>query len=382
MRRRRAPIDDGLLLSVLTLTVVGIVLVYSASFPTAGRLSGDEELGDPYRFLKSQVAYGAIGVLLMAIVSQVAPSFFRRSARVALLVAGVLLVLVFTPLGLEMGGSRRWLQVGPITFQPSEFAKIALILFLARYLSERRAQAPRFGLCLRALGYTGLLAGLTLVEPDLGTAMVVCLIGLLMLFLAGARLWQVGAIGLSTLGAAGLVVAAHPYMKERLLAFLDPIGHVHNSGYHVIRMMVALANGGGCGVGIGEGVEKWSLPARHTDSIYCVLGEELGFLGCAALLLLFAWFVKRAFTVAVRAPDAFTRLAAGGLAGAITFQAVINIAVATACLPVTGLTLPFVSSGGSSLAMMLLAAGVLLSISRVAPHAVRQGSDAAGPGSP
>jgi cell division protein FtsW len=368
-------VDQGLALSVVSLAVAGVVLVFTASFATAGRLASIEGLGDPYRFLKAQVAYGLFGGFLMVVVSQMGPGFFRRAAPWAYGLAVVLLVAVLV-FGRELGGSRRWLQIGPITFQPSEFAKLALVLFLARFLSDRGQQLGRFRTCLRALGYAAAVAGLTVVEPDLGTAALLCLIGLLMLFLAGARLWQVGSIALAAGAAVAWVILHYDYMRERMLAFWDPVGHVDNSGYHVIRMLVALATGGWRGTGLGEGVEKWSLPARHTDSIYCVVGEELGVLGCVLLLALFVWFARRAFAVALQAPDSFTQLAAGGLAGAITLQAALNIAVATACLPVTGVTLPFVSSGGSSLAMMLIAAGILLSISRLRPAAAAEPDEA------
>lgn len=364
MRAKLGPIDDTLLVVILALTITGIILVYTASFPAAGHLTSMDGLGDPYRYLKSQLLYGVIGVLLMLAVTRMGTDFLRRRARLFFFVALGLLLAVFTPLGRELGGSRRWLVMWGFSFQPSEFAKIALVIFLARLLTDKADQVRRFNLCLRVVGLACLLALFTLMEPDLGSTAVLVAIALGMLFLGGARLWHIGALAGGAGALAVLFALGRPYMRERLLAFVDPVAHVQESGYHVIRMMVALASGGLWGVGIGEGTEKWHLPARHTDAVYCVLGEEMGLLGCVLLLVLFAIFAKRAFDVALRAPDSFARLAAGGLTLALCIQIITNIAVATALLPVTGLTLPFISSGGSSLAMALLAAGIILSISR------------------
>ncbi|MFQ6131133.1 MAG: FtsW/RodA/SpoVE family cell cycle protein [Armatimonadota bacterium] len=378
VRTKLGPIDETLLLVILALAIAGVILVYTASFPSAGRLSAMDGLGDPYLYLKSQLLYGAVGVLLMLGVTRVGPDFLRRCARPFFIVAVALLIAVFTPLGCELGGSRRWLVICGHSFQPSEFAKIALVIFLARFLTDKAGELRQFGLSFRTLGLAGVLALLVLMEPDLGTTAVLVAIALGMLFLAGARLWHIGALATGTGALAVLFALGRPYMRERLLAFLDPVAHTQDSGYHVIRMMVALASGGIWGVGIGEGTEKWFLPARHTDSIYCVLGEEVGLLGCVLLLVLFALFAKRAFDIALRTPDPFARLAAGGLTLAICIQVITNIAVATALLPVTGLTLPFISSGGSSLAMALLAAGVILSVSRRRAPRAQPAPDAGG----
>jgi len=302
--------------------------------------------------------------VLMLLLSLAPPRWFHIAARPALLVAVSLLAVVLI-WGTSLGGSRRWLQIGPIVFQPSEFAKIALVLYLARFLGDRWHEARSFSICARALMIAAALCVLVALEPDLGGSVILLLIGLAMLFLAGARLWQLGILGLGSAAAALLYARVHPYMGARLDGWLHPLEHVQGAGYHVIRMLVALASGGVFGTGPGEGAEKCYLPARHTDSIYCVLGEEFGIIGCGVLLLLLCIFARRALDIAKHAPNHFSQLVAGGLAVAICGQALINLGVSTACLPVTGTTLPFISGGGSSLMMVLMSAGIILSMSRV-----------------
>ncbi|MGD8239766.1 MAG: putative peptidoglycan glycosyltransferase FtsW [Armatimonadota bacterium] len=356
--------DDGLLLNVLMLTVLGVFLVYTASFLSAGRLSGSGEMGDPHKFLKTQGLYAACGIVLMLLLSLLPPRCFHAVARPGLLVALGLLVAVLI-WGTSQGGSRRWLQLGPVLFQPSEIAKMALVLYLARFLGDRWHEVRSFSICIRAVIITGAVCVLVALEPDLGGAVMLLLIGLGMLFLAGARLWQVGLFGIGSAAAAVLYASFHPYMKARIDGWLHPLEHVQGAGYHVIRVLVALASGGVFGTGLGEGTQKCYLPARHTDSIYCVLGEEFGIIGCAALLVLLCIFARRGLQIARHAPNRFSQLAAGGLVVAICLQALINLGVSTGCLPVTGTTLPFISGGGSSLMMVLMSAGIILSTSRL-----------------
>jgi len=359
-------LDDALLFNVLMLTAAGIILVYTASFFTAGRLAGHGEMGDPYKFLKTQGLYAAGGILLMLLLSLLPPRSFYAAARPALLITiGLLVAVLVTPLGRSLGGSQRWMQLGPVTFQPSEFAKIAIVLYLARFLADRWHEVRSFSICARSVMITGALCLLVVLEPDLGGSVMLWLIGLSVLFLAGARLWQLGLFGIGAAAVAVLYTGFHPYMRARIDGWLHPLEHVQGAGYHIIRMLVALASGGVFGVGPGEGTQKCYLPARHTDSIYCVLGEEFGLIGCAALLLLFCLFARRALDIAKRAPSRFSQLVAGGLTIAICGQALINLAVCTGCLPVTGTTLPFISGGGSSLTTVLMSAGIILSVSRV-----------------
>jgi cell division protein FtsW len=356
--------DDRLLFYVVALTALGVFLVYTASFFSAGRLAGVGEIGDPYKYLKTQALYAACGIVLLLLASLLPPRFFYALARPALFGALCLLVAVLI-WGTSLGGSRRWLQVGSTVFQPSEFAKLALVLYLARFLGDRWHEVRSLSICARALAITAALCIAVALEPDLGGAVMLLLIGLGMLFLAGARLWQLGLFGMASAAAAVLYAGFHPYMKARIDGWLDPLAHVQGAGYHVIRMLVALASGGVFGTGPGEGTQKCYLPARHTDSIYCVLAEEFGIIGCGLLLLLLCIFARRALEIAKHAPNRFSQLAAGGLAMAICVQALVNLGVSTGCLPVTGITLPFISGGGSSLMMVLISAGIILSTSRV-----------------
>jgi cell division protein FtsW len=371
MRQRLSQIDDRFLLAILVLVVFGVLVVYTASYAAVGRLSHADNPGDPYGYLKQQVCYALVGLAAMLAIALVPTDKLARWSRWLLVLAAVLLILVFTRLGEEGGGARRWIHVGSIRFQPSEFAKIALVLFLARFLVDKRAEVRSFSLCVRALVITGAVCLLVLAEPDLGTAVMLFLVTVAMLFLGGARLSHILVFLLLGAGSAVGFALTQPYMAARLDGWYHPLANADTSGFHVLRMLVALANGGPWGVGLGEGVEKWVIPARDTDSVYCVVGEETGLLGCTALLIIFLIFAKRGLDVARRSREPYTRLVAAGLSVTISMQVLLNLAVATASLPVTGITLPFISRGGSSLVMMLLAAGILLGASSRVPRALK-----------
>jgi cell division protein FtsW len=359
--RQPLPFDGLLLLTVLVLAFGGLVMVYSASALQASRLHGDE-----FWFLKRQgvaLALG-LGALLGAL-----KLGHRRLAGLAYLVLGltlVLLVLVLVPgFGKVAGGARRWLDLGVLHFQPAELAKVALVLYLARSLSRKREKVKLFSIgFLPHVLVAGLMMGLVLLERDLGTCVIMGLVLFVMLFAAGARIsWLVGAL-LLAVPVAWKLVAGTPYRMQRWLAYLDPWGHRDGVGFQLVESLLGIGNGGWLGQGLANGKGKlYYLPAAHTDFIAAVVAEELGLLGIGFLLLLYGVFVWRGLRATVVAADPFGAFAALGLTTLVGAQALTNLAVVFGLLPTKGLTLPFVSYGGSSLLTLLAAAGLLLSVS-------------------
>jgi cell division protein FtsW len=267
--------------------------------------------------------------------------------------------------GVRSGGAVRWLRAGPAGLQPAEVAKLALILYHSAWLGGRRERIARPGVMLPALAITGALAALVIAEPDLGTAIVLVTIAMTMYFVAGARLRVFTAL----VGLAGVVVAAvaieQPYRLQRLLTFLDPWSDPRGDGFQTIQSLYGLALGGLFGEGLGAGREKFGfLPAPYTDSIFAVLGDELGLAGTLAVIVLFFVVGYRGIRIALRATDATGALLAAGITTWLVFQAWVNMAVVASLVPMTGITLPFISYGGSSLCVGLIAVGILLNVGR------------------
>jgi cell division protein FtsW len=374
-----APFDGLLLAAVLALAAVGAVMVYSASAVTA-----EAKVHDQFYFLKRQLVAAGVGVLLLAAVVKVG---YRRLEALAvpflLLTLLALLAVLIPGVGRSAGGARRWLDLGVVSFQPGEAAKVALVLYLARSLARKRDKVRLFSIgFLPHLLVTGLLAALCLAERDLGTAVVLVLLLLTLLFAGGARLgYLVGALLLS-IPVAWKLVAGTPYRMQRIAAFLDPWQHREGIGFQIVESLIGIGNGGWLGQGLGEGKGKlFYLPAAHTDFIAAVIAEEAGLLGVAAVLLLYAVVVWRGLRATYNAPDAFGCFTALGVTTLLGAQALINLAVVFGLLPTKGLTLPFVSYGGSSLMTLLLASGILLSVSGgrggfLRHQAVRRGAPA------
>lgn len=354
--------DLGLLFCVLTLLALGILMVYSASGARAF-----DALDNPQYYLIQQSLWGVLGLACMALAARVDYHQYRRAAPVLLVITVALLAVVMVPgLGVTSGGATRWLRL-PVPVQPAEFAKLTLVLYLATWLSSRRAELASGKLMVQFLIVVGLVASLVVVEPDLGTAIVLVAIALLMYFAAGARLVELAALGaLAVVGAAAVAVAA-PYRIARLLAFVDPWADPTKTGFHIINALYALALGGPFGEGLGAGREKFGfLPAPYTDSIYAVLADELGLIGALVVLFLFGGVVLQGLRVARRAPDGYGALLAIGITTWLGVQAWINMAVVASLVPMTGITLPFISYGGSSLLVSLTSVGILLNVGRQA----------------
>jgi cell division protein FtsW len=380
----RAPAFDGLLLAaILGLAAVGAVMVYSASAIPAGQ---SERLGyDEFHYLKRQLVAAAVGLALMAGALRLG---YRRIAALAYpLLGAVLVALVLVPfVGRSAGGAQRWIPLGPISFQPAEAAKVVLVLYLARSLARKQERIRLFSVgVLPHLAVTGIVVLLCLVQKDLGTGVILFLVLLAMLFAAGARVGYLLLAAVLALPVAWHLVKSTPYRWARVMAFLDPERYRSGAGFQLWESLLGTANGGFLGQGLGEGKGKlFYLPAAHTDFIAAVIAEEAGLLGMLLLLALYAIVVWRGLRASLNASEPFGCYAALGLTTLVACQALVNLAVVLGLVPTKGLTLPFVSYGGSSLMTLLAASGVLLSVSgdrggflRRPVSAVRVGAPAA-----
>jgi len=352
-----------LLFIVLTLTGIGIVAVFSASTVSAGTARGL----DMYHYVARQGGFAAIGLLGLVFATKFnyhwlrSPLVYRPLVLFAL--AGLVAVLV-PGIGVERNGAMRWISLGGMTYQPSEFAKMVLIVLLAVKLCENQQYISRFWRgFVPPLVVTVVFAGLVAAERDFGVPVIMCVVGLTMVFIAGAR-WSHLIISAIPLGFAGVaLIVTDPERIERLMIFQDPWKDPQGAGYNLIQSMAAFARGGWFGQGAGAGEQKlFYLPAAHTDFIFAVWGEEMGLVGAVALVLLYLVLFYVGFRVASNAADLFGSLLATGIVMLFTIQATINMAVATGLAPTKGLTLPFISAGGTSLVVNMVLAGILLNV--------------------
>ena len=359
--RPKSP-DFVIFFAVICLLGFGVVMVYSAS-----AVSAYVNFNDSYYFLKRQIVWAALGLAAMLMAMNIDYRVWRSLAVPLMILTIILLILVLIPgLGKVVNGARRWLGFGSFFIQPSEIAKLALVLFCSTTLAVTQEKIKSFmrGVAPQLLVLL-LVFGLILKQPDLGTALVIAGTVFLLLFAAGAKVSHLASLG--AVGIAGIAVAifTEPYRMRRIMAFSDPWSDPLNSGYHIIQSLYALGSGGLFGVGLGRSREKFLyLPEPHTDFIFAILGEELGFIGTAAVLILFFLLLWRGLRIAMSAPDIYGSMLATGITSVIILQATMNIAVVTASMPVTGIPLPFISFGGSALVFTLTGVGILLNISR------------------
>lgn len=364
MTRARTAPDLWIIIPTLLILTIGVIMVYSAS-----AILAFHDFGDSFYYLKRQLIFAVLGVIAMTVTMQVDYQVWKKVANIGLIVGFILLVIVLIPgIGVVRGGARSWLGISSFGIQPSEFIKMAMIVFMAKVLSESDSRITSFnkGL-LPMLLILGTAFGLIMLQPDLGTGSVLLGATLLIIYTAGARLSHLawlGVVGLA--GFAGLIAAA-PYRLQRITSFLDPWQDPLGAGYQIIQSLYAIGPGGLVGLGLGMSRQKYSyLPEPQTDFIFSIIAEELGFIGAATVLFLFLLLIWRGMRTAITAPDSFGSLLATGIVGMIAVQVIINIAVVTGMMPVTGITLPLISAGGSSLTLMLTAIGILLNISRYA----------------
>jgi cell division protein FtsW len=361
--RARPPAVYPLLLGLVALiTLVGLVMVLSASSVAAQRA-----YGNPWYFFERQILWVGLGTAALAVGAHVDYRRLRYLGMPIMLGAGVLLVAVLVPgIGVNVNGSARWLGVGQWRIQPSELAKLALVIFAADLLTRRadRMDDVRFTFVPVALA-TLLTAFLVLMQPDMGTTVVIVGTAFAMVFVAGTPIWTLCKSFLSVCATAFVLGLIAPYRRNRMLTFLHPFKDPGNTGYQIVQSYVGLGSGGLFGRGLGNGVEKWGyLPNPYTDFIFAAIGEETGLVGTVVVVLLFVAFAVLGVRAAVRAPDRFGTLLATGITAWVTVQALLNIGAVIGILPVTGVPLPFVSFGGSSLVIAMGAAGILANVAR------------------
>lgn len=342
--------------AILFLVFFGILMVFEAS-----SVSAAVDFGDKYHYLKDQLRWAGLGLIAM-----MATAFFdyRRYYKLAvpiLLVTIISLILVFVPgLGVKVLGAHRWINFRFFILQPSELTKLAAIIYLSAWLSFK--ERGRF---IAFLLFIGTLVGLVLLEPDLGTAFIIVSVSMTVYFVSGAPIKQfVALLPISLVGVVGLALSA-PYRFRRLTTFLDPGSDPLGASYHIRQILIGLGSGGLFGVGLGKSRQKFSyLPEATTDSIFAIIAEELGFIGGVILILVFFLLIYRGFQIAQKAPDNFGKLLASGITAWIAIQTLVNLCSMVALVPLTGIPLPFISYGGSSLVVIMTACGIILNIER------------------
>jgi cell division protein FtsW len=355
--------DLWLLIATAGLVGLGLVMMFNASY-----FHAQERYGDPFLFFRKQLLALAIGTVALAAASRLRLDLFERLAVPLLLCSILALIVVLVPgLGALRGGARRWLALGGFSIQPSEFAKLAVVLYLARSIARKQERMRQFALgVLPHLIVVGGCAVLIAAQPDFGTATILGLVLVLMLFAGGARPIHLAGVALAALPVVTVVLLWAPYRWERVLAFLDPWRYKQDLAFQLVQSLIAFGSGGLTGVGLGESRQKmFFLPEAHTDFLFALIGEELGVVGALVVLGLFAVVGMRGFRVALRHPDTFASMLAFGLTLMLLLQAVVNVGVVVGLLPTKGLALPFLSYGGSALISALVQVGVLSALSRM-----------------
>jgi cell division protein FtsW len=363
LSKQKTSVDRKLLFLVLAFVAFGLIAVADASAPQALN-----SYGDKFFLFKQQLIWAGIGIVVMFVTSMIKYTFWEKLATPLFFISVVLLVVVLLPrLGFSALGARRWILLGPVNFQPSELIKFTICVYFAKLALKAKG----------ALSYflpLAIIILLVMLQPDLGTTLIVVVIGISQIFVSGINLWYLFGATVAGIAAGIPLILFSSYRRERLLTFLqvsqDPLGN----SYHMRQILLGLGSGGIFGVGLGASRQKYSfLPEAATDSIFAVIAEELGLIGGIAIILLFAYFVVRALKIAGSAPDIFSKTLAVGIAAWIGGQAFLNIASMVSIVPLTGIPLPFISYGGSSLVMILAACGILLNISRYAVNPTSHG---------
>ncbi|HEX9503655.1 MAG TPA: putative lipid II flippase FtsW [Patescibacteria group bacterium] len=356
-------VDKYLLWNVLILLGVGLLVLSSAS-----SVLSYQRFGNNYYYFFRQLLFGAIpGLILMYIFSRIDYHFWQKIAPLLVLTGIGMLVAVLIPgIGFQVGGARRWINLGAFLFQPAEFIKLAIVLYLASWYDKRQHDVHDlyYGF-LPILAIVVVVAGLIVLEPDMGTMLVLAAIATIMFFIGGARLQYIAATGIAGLMMLWILIKAAPYRAQRFLAFMDPSADAKGISYQIHQALLAIGSGGWWGRGFGQSLQKHSyLPEPIGDSIFAIMSEEMGFIRVCCILLLFFFLAYRGFKIARTAPDTFGKLVAGGITAWLVMQALINIGGISGITPLTGIPLTFISYGSTALAISLAAVGIMLSISR------------------
>lgn len=354
--------DFTLLITVLILLAIGVAMVFSAS-----SISSQVKYDDKYLFLKSQGSYALLGIVVMIFLSKFNYKLLGKFAPAMVLISFLLLILVFVPgIGVKANNAWRWIEIGPMRMQPSELAKFAMILFMAKSISNKKEKIRTFfqGVVPYVV-LMGMYCILIILEPNKSMAIIFVLITFTILFSAGAKLWHLAIWGAPLIPAGAYILMKDKYSLLRLTSYMDPWADPLKSGYQAIQSLLALGSGGIFGLGLGNSRQKFFyIPEPQNDFIFAIIGEELGFIGTFAILVLFLLLIWRGIRIAIHAPDSFGCLLAAGIVATVGIQVILNIAVATVSIPTTGVSLPFISSGGTSLLFMMANIGILLNISK------------------
>ncbi|MFZ2975798.1 MAG: putative lipid II flippase FtsW [Candidatus Moraniibacteriota bacterium] len=356
-------IDSKLLSTILILIVFGLIMIASA-----GISYSRARFGDPYYFFKHQLIYGVLpGLVALYVMQKINYKFWRRISLPFFVMSIICLILVFVPgLGSKIYGASRWLQLGSFSFQPSEMLKLSIIIYLSAWLESRSDKVKDFyeGL-VPFLIVIGAISFLLIKQPDVGTLGVIILISISIFFVSGAKISHMFFMGISGLMALGIIIKMESYRMNRLLVFLHPELDPRGVGYQINQALLAIGTGGIFGVGLGKSLQKFNyLPEPVGDSIFAIIAEELGILGAGFLICLFVYLTIRVLRIANNVPDNFGKFMAVGIITWIVFQAFINIAAISGLIPLTGIPLPFISYGGTSIIFLMSATGIVLNISK------------------
>lgn len=360
--RNKGRIDYLLAFAIFILSVFGVIMIFSASGVLA-----ENVYGNLYFFARKQTIALVVGLVLMVILSKINYKIWRQYATTLLWVTIILLVAVFLPMiGVDNKGAHRWIDLGFITFQPSELVKITFLLYLSAWLCKKGKEINVFASgFVPFIAILGIVTVLVMAEPDMGSMTVIAAIATVIFLISGVS-WKYVFIYLGGIFLAfRMLIIIEPYRMERLKVFLNPASALQGAGYQINQAMLAIGSGGWAGLGFGQSRQKYLyLPEPHTDSIFAIIAEELGFIRVILLVLVFVFIAWRGYGIALKAPDMFGRLVASGITTWIVWQAFVNMGAMTGLLPLTGVTLPFISYGGTSLVVTLAAVGILLNISR------------------
>ncbi|MDK2809924.1 MAG: cell division protein FtsW [Petroclostridium sp.] len=360
MVKGRGSFDFGFFITVMILLSFGLIMVFSASSASAFY-----DYNDSYYVIKRQLMWAVLGLFAMFFM---AGFDYKRLSKlsVPIFVVSIILLIAVLIVGKEINGAKRWLGFGGLTIQPSEVAKLAVIIFFSSSLTKKKDKIKKFFTGLMPyLMILGVVAALVILEPHLSGTVVIALVSVILLFAAGARIFHFVILSLPAIAGLVIAVIVEPYRMRRIVSFLNPWEYKMNEGWQIIQSLYAIGSGGLFGLGLGRSRQKFLyIPEAQNDFIFSILCEELGFVGAATVLVLFLILIWRGIKIALNAPDTFGSLLATGIISLIAVQVLINIAVVTSSMPVTGMPLPFFSAGGSSLLFIMAGMGIVLNISR------------------
>lgn len=357
-------VDTQFLVSIYILLAFGLLMVLSASSPIAYASSATNH--DSFYYFKKQLMWACLGTVAMFITANYDYKKLKNWAFPALALSVLLLLLVLVPgIGRKINDARRWIYIGPINFQPSEVAKITTIIFFSYSLSKNYKELSNFGVFLMYIGIIGVIALIIMMEPHFSCTMLIAATACILLLVAGAKIKHFMVLGCCALPAIVLLIIKAPYRLARVVTFLDPFEDIQGSGWQIVQSLYAIGSGGIFGAGLGQSRQKYmNIPEPQNDFIFSILAEEFGLLGAILVALMFIFLIVRGIKIALNAPDLFGTLLATGIVAMIAIQAIVNIAVVTSSMPVTGMPLPFFSYGGTALAITMAEMGIVLNISR------------------